>query len=168
MVISEAAPLTLGCLDEGSFHSSHQPGSGDIAQVFERALDALVVQLEKQKFAATSRPRTGPPRAAASPRYIPAHVRRTVWARDGAQCTFVGDNGRRCQARRLLEYDHVHEVARGGEPSVTGIRLRCRAHNQYQAECTFGAEFMCHKRQAAAEARVATRARLAEAAARSG
>jgi hypothetical protein len=38
---------------------------------------------------------------------------------------------------------------------VSGIWLRCRAHNQYQAECTFGAEFMRHKRIAATEARAA-------------
>ena len=39
---------------------------------------------------------------------------------------------------------------------MAGIRLRCRAHNQYGAECTFGAQFMCHKRETArreAEAR---------------
>src|SRR5438093_1701937 len=29
------------------------------------------------------------------------------------------------------------------------MRLRCRAHNQYGAECIFGAEFMRHKRQVA-------------------
>jgi hypothetical protein len=56
----------------------------------------------------------------------------------------------------MLEFDHIEEVARGGEASVNGIRLRCRAHNQYAAECTFGAGFMREKREAAqrtAEAR---------------
>jgi len=36
---------------------------------------------------------------------------------------------------------------------VAGIRHRCRAHNQYEAERTFGAEFMAHKRHAEAEVR---------------
>ena len=57
---------------------------------------------------------------------------------------------------KLLEFDHVEEVARGGRASVTGIRLRCRAHNQYGAECAFGAGFMRERRecaQRAAEAR---------------
>ncbi|MBI5711300.1 MAG: hypothetical protein HZC42_13530, partial [Candidatus Eisenbacteria bacterium] len=67
----------------------------------------------------------------------------------GGQCTFVSDNGRRCPARTLLEFDHVEEVARGGRATVAGVRLRCRAHNQYGAECTFGADFMRHKREAA-------------------
>jgi hypothetical protein len=43
----------------------------------------------------------------------------------------------------------VLEVARGGTASVDGIRLRCRAHNQFTAECTFGAGFMREKRERA-------------------
>jgi len=140
----------------------HQISSGDIAQVFERALDALIPQLEKQKFAATSRPRPG--RTTAGVRHVPAEVKRAVWARDGGRCSFVSATGRRCPARTRLEYDHVEEVARGGQATVAGMRLCCRAHNQYGAERTFGAEFMRHKRQAAAETRAVTRARMAAAA----
>jgi len=84
-------------------------------------------------------------------------VKRTVWERDGAQCTFIGDNGRRCQERKGLQFDHVQEVARGGEAGVGDIRLLCHAHNQLEAERTFGSEFMRHKRTAAAEARAAAR-----------
>jgi len=43
---------------------SHQLPSGDIAQVVDRALDALIAQLEKQKFAATARPRVHTRRSA--------------------------------------------------------------------------------------------------------
>jgi hypothetical protein len=136
---------------------SHQVPTGDIAEIFERALDALIPQLERAKFAATSRPRRGQPRVSANPRHIPAHVMRAVWERDGGQCTFVSESGRRCAARKFIQFDHVLEVARGGEATVDGLRLRCRAHNQYGAECTFGAEFMRHKRIAAAEARAAAR-----------
>jgi hypothetical protein len=73
----------------------------------------------------------------------------------------VSETGRRCPARARLEFDHVQEVARGGEASVAGIRLRCRAHNQYGAERTFGAAFMRHKRRGAVEMRAATKARAA-------
>jgi hypothetical protein len=51
------------------------------------------------------------------------------------------------EPQRGLEFDHVREVARGGDASVENIRLRCRAHNQYTAECTFGAGFMREKRE---------------------
>src|SRR5439155_20067806 len=134
---------------------SHQIPSGDVAQVFDRALDALIEKLEKRKCARARRPRPSK-RSSNHPRHIPAHVRRAVWERDRGQCTFVSKAGRRCTARTLLEFDHVDEVARGGRASVAGIWLRCRAHNQTGAERTFGSEFMRRKREAArrkAEAR---------------
>lgn len=132
---------------------SHQVPSGDVAEIFERALDALIPKLEKARFAATDQPRRGQPSASSNPRRIPAHVMREVWARDGGQCTFMSESGRRCAARKFVQFDHVVEVARGGEATAGGLRLRCRAHNQYAAECTFGTEFMRHKQIAAAEAR---------------
>jgi len=130
--------------------------SGDLGRIFEDALDARIREVEKQKFAETSRPR----RVGVSkmnPRYIPAHVRHEVWKRDGAQCTYIGENGRRCEERKGLQFDHVQAVARGGEARVDDLRLLCWAHNQYAAERTFGSEFMRHKRVAAAEARAAAR-----------
>jgi 5-methylcytosine-specific restriction endonuclease McrA len=134
---------------------SHQIPSGDIAEVLRRALRNLVTKLEKTKFAATSKPRRDL-KPTTSHRHIPAHVKRGVWERDGGQCTFVSEGGRRCEARRFLEFDHLVPVARGGKATVEGMRLRCRAHNQYEGERTFGAAFIDHKRQ---EARRAAEAR---------
>ena len=123
----------------------HALPSGDVAQVLERALVALVEKLEKQKFAkcAQSRPRS----SKAKGRHIPAEIRRTVWQRDGGQCTFVSEKGDRCEARTRLEFDHIEAVARGGQTSTAGLRPRCQAHNQHEAECTFGAGFMQEKRE---------------------
>jgi hypothetical protein len=73
----------------------------------------------------------------------------------------VGDAGNRCPARTRLEFDHVDPVARGGVATVDGIRLRCRTHNQYEAECTFGVGFMEAKREAAKLAAAEARARAA-------
>jgi hypothetical protein len=75
-------------------------------------------------------------------------VKQAVWQRDGGQCTFTSESGHRCPAREFIEYDHAVPVARGGIATVENIRLRCRAHNQYEAERTFGSEFMKHKREA--------------------
>ena len=137
----------------------HTVHCGDFDDVLDRALDALIARLEKQKFAATTKPR--PQRTSADPRHIPAQVKRAVWERDGGQCTFASEGGQRCAARARLEFDHVDPVACGGEATVEGIRLRCRAHNQYEAECAFGAGFMEHKREAARQAREEARARAA-------
>jgi 5-methylcytosine-specific restriction endonuclease McrA len=138
----------------------HALPSGDVASVLKRSLHALVRELEQQKFARAVRSR--PRRGAVHGRCIPTDVRRAVWERDGGQCTFVSAQGQRCAACKWLEFDHVHEFARGGEATVSGIRLRCQAHNQYEAERTYGAEFMRHKRLAAAEARAARRSKAAE------
>ena len=127
--------------------------SGDIAQVLKLALKELVTRLEKRKFAATDRPRPARPRTGSNTRSIPAQVRRAVWKRDMGQCTFENERGGRCPARTGLEFDHVLEVARGGQASVPNLRLRCHAHNQLEAERTFGSAFMHHRRIAAAEAR---------------
>jgi 5-methylcytosine-specific restriction endonuclease McrA len=133
----------------------------------DRALDALIVELEKRKVGAGSRrqPNLGTgtrvrsrpglslrPRPPARDRYIPAQVRRAVWERDQGQCTFVSSVGHRCESRRFLEFDHIDPVARGGRATVEGMRLRCRAHNQYEAERTFGAGFMSRKRHEARRA----------------
>jgi len=126
----------------------HSLPSGEVAQVLDRALDALIDQLEKRKFAKAKMPRQQA-RPAAGKRTIPAHVRRAVWDRDGGRCTFVSRSGHRCAAQKPLEFDHVDPVARGGRATVDRIRLRCRAHNQYEAERTFGAGFMQEKRDEA-------------------
>ena len=124
----------------------------DERQVFAFALRALIPQLEKRKFAATSKPTRDQARRTTSARHIPAHAMRAVWKRDQGQCTFVNGDGRRCPARGRLEFDHVDPVARGGRATVAGIRLLCRAHNQYEAERVFGTEFMRHKRETARKA----------------
>ena len=124
---------------------SHAVPSGDVAEVLDRALDALIVQLEKRKYGATDRP--GRSRGSKRLRHVPVHVKRAVRVRDGDQCTHVDDHGKRCTERKFLELDHITPIARGGGNSVSNLRLRCRAHNQYEAERVFGAGFMRHKRE---------------------
>ena len=91
----------------------HAVPSGELAEVFDRALDALIVRLEQRKFAATSRPRPRQRRPSAGLRHVPAEVRRAVWERDGGRCTFVSAAGHRCEARARLEFDHVEPLSRG-------------------------------------------------------
>jgi 5-methylcytosine-specific restriction endonuclease McrA len=124
----------------------HSVPSGDVAAVVDRALSALIADLARKKLAATDRPRTGSEttrrserRASSGSRHIPAEVRRSVWQRDGGRCAFVATDGRRCSARKPLEFHHVHPYAAGGEATVGNIELRCRSHNAYEAELFYGA-----------------------------
>jgi 5-methylcytosine-specific restriction endonuclease McrA len=123
---------------------SHTVPEHDVAEVLDRALDVLIRQLERRRLGAEE-PRSSR-KAAKNRRHVPASVRRAVWKRDGGRCTFVGENGHRCEERRFLEFDHVDPVALGGRASVDRIRLRCRAHNQYEAERVFGAKLMNERR----------------------
>jgi hypothetical protein len=120
-----------------------------VPEVLKRALRLYVTHLEKQKLAAVSKPRLSGLSHSRNPRHIPAFVKRVVRERDKDRCTFVAENGRRCEERSGLEFDHIEPVARGGRAMVGNIRLRCRAHNQYEAERVFGASFMEGKRDTA-------------------
>jgi hypothetical protein len=137
----------------------HAVPSGAVAEVLERALDALIVKLEKQKFAAASRPRAAQGKNAASGRHIPARVKRVVWERDRGCCTFTSKDGHRCRATRRVEFDHIEPVARGGRSTVSNLRLRCRAHNQYEAEQALGNGLMHEQRERAGRAAAERRAR---------
>jgi 5-methylcytosine-specific restriction endonuclease McrA len=111
------------------------------------ALDALIEKREKGRFGKTDSPRKARP--SKSDDHIPAAVKRVVCARDGGQCTFESPNGRRCEDKGDLEFDHIVPRARGGKSTVDNLRLRCFAHNQLEAERAFGTAFMHAKRNAA-------------------
>jgi 5-methylcytosine-specific restriction endonuclease McrA len=127
----------------------HQVSRADIAEVYDRAVKELIKNVERVRFGACSRPRPASTGSSADPRHISNHTKREVWKRDGGQCTYVSESGRRCEVRGEVEFDHKTEVARGGEATVDGLQLRCRGHNQFTAERTFGAGFMQAKREAA-------------------
>jgi 5-methylcytosine-specific restriction endonuclease McrA len=127
---------------------SHAIPSGDASEVLDRALDLLIAHAEKRKLGTGTRPLVRR-RTNVRTRYIPSQIRRAVWERDEGQCTFVATNGHRCNSRTFLEFDHVNPYARGGESTVQGLRLRCRAHNQFEAERAFGVKFMERKREEA-------------------
>jgi len=110
----------------------HTIPTGEPAEIVSEALALLLTHVERQRLAAVRRPRRKP-QGIAHTRYVPAAVKRTVWARDGEQCAFVGTAGR-CQERRFLELHHVIPFADGGPTSVENLQVRCRAHNVYESE----------------------------------
>lgn len=144
---------------------SHAVPMNDVGGLFRRALEALAAEVEKKKVGSVPRParasvkKSTPKRTrdAAKPRsrYISTRVRRAIWERDQGRCTFVSSSGHRCRERHFLEFDHVDPIARGGESTIHGLRLRCRAHNQLEAERVFGAGFMGRKRDEARAVRKA-------------
>ena len=71
---------------------------------------------------------------APDPRRIPVRMRDDVFARDHGRCTFVGPDGRRCDATRGLQIDHIVPVAQGGTGEIGNLRLLCAQHNRLLAE----------------------------------
>jgi len=117
----------------------HSVPNGDPGEIFDRALTLLLEHLEKTKFAHVRKQPRAPRPIAPGSRHIPAAVRRAVWKRDGGQCAFQGTQGR-CPERGFLEFHHVVPYACGGPATAQNIELRCRAHNQYEAETLFPSE----------------------------
>jgi len=121
---------------------------GDPAAIFDRALTLLLEKVERTKLGAAKKPRPSRPirpgtdRRLRTPivpsRDIPSHVQREVGRRDGGQCAFVSRDGHRCTERTFLELHHIVPYAKGGLATIENISLRCRRHNQYEAELVFG------------------------------
>ena len=115
---------------------SHTLPSGDLGELFERALDALLEQASRQRFGA------GKVRKARElkpgTRHVPVAIERAVWERDNAQCTFVDGEGRRCAERRFLTIEHRTPFALGGPPTLENLCLLCSAHNLEGVRQVFG------------------------------
>jgi HNH endonuclease len=119
---------------------------GDPGAIFDRAIALLLERVEKEKLGAATKPRA--PRAIRpgtdnssgrlTSRHTPSHVKRSAWQHDGGQCAYVSKDGRRCTERAFLEFHHIRPYALGGPTSTENISLRCRRHNQYEAELVFG------------------------------
>ena len=62
-------------------------------------------------------------------RHIPAKVRDEVFIRDRHQCTYVSEDGVRCECKHNLHVDHITAFALGGSHKPENLRLLCQAHN---------------------------------------
>jgi hypothetical protein len=115
------------------------PGA-DLATLVEQAVTEKLERLEARRFGRTKAPRKALAEADTSggPRSIPAPVRRAVYERAGGRCAFVDASGRRCEARRRLEFHHRHPHSHGGDRTPDNILLLCKPHNLYLAEIDYG------------------------------
>jgi hypothetical protein len=123
---------------------SHAVPSGDLAVIFERALDELLARELKRRIGA------GKPRqhrkVQPDSRHVPVEIARQVRERDGGQCTFHDAEGRRCTERRFLTIEHRQPFALRGPPTLENLCLLCGAHQGYTARKVFGETFIEEKR----------------------
>jgi hypothetical protein len=120
--------------------------SETMAEVFERALEALIEAKEKSLGKTTSKILKTPPaeeqnqpmqKTYKNPRYIPTQLKRIVDARSKGQCEFTNSNNKRCSSQSHLEVDHVTPLAQGGKTEKMNLQHLCRNHNQYRAKLPF-------------------------------
>jgi len=138
--------------------------SAALEELHLRAMQALVAELEKRKYAVTTpaRERTSLPAAKSAPtseqapafeqlpaaeqlglpaqrgRYVSAATRRAVFERERGRCSYVDELGQACRETHCLEIHHLRAFGRGGGHALSNLSLRCRAHNTLAAEEEFG------------------------------
>jgi len=141
--------------------------NGNLAEVLREAIRCGIAKHGKRRGAVEpERPRSKAPEAAPAsatearmtsaaapmarpsappggdPRAIPMWMLREVWKRDGGRCAWVSPDGKRCGSAHKLEVGHLTPAALGRAPTVDGLRLECRAHNQLEAVRFFGPQHM--------------------------
>ena len=151
---------------------SHARPNTGLEELHLRAMCALVAELEKRKYAVNSaapantnaepgtrgnEPKDDAPQTRRKPsaasaatraprqrgRSVPANIRRAVWSRDEARCTYVdATTGQRCRATHRLQLHHESAFARGGAHTTSNLTLRCAAHNTLAAEADFGRDLI--------------------------
>jgi 5-methylcytosine-specific restriction endonuclease McrA len=122
----------------------HKIPDGRLESIFKEAAGSLLDRLERERRVLPAR--TSPTAAAQNPqdgrrgsRIVPKRVKREVWTRDEGRCAYQAPDGRRCESRDALEYDHIIAWADGGRSDTAdNIRLLCRAHNQRLGRRRFG------------------------------
>ena len=150
---------------------SHKLPSGELAALFEQALDQLIRNETKRRIGAGRRTEDASsnsnrrrPLSSGRSRYISREIARQVWQRDGWQCTFVDAQGRRCSERRFLTIEHRQPHALGGPATVDNLCLLCKAHNGHTARQVFGEEHIANqiRKRQSGRSRTIDRAKRAE------
>lgn len=127
----------------------HKIPDGRLELIFKEAADSLLRRLERDKWAlphSGSKPTSNSTNSQSihreqsrRNRIVPRAVKRAVWTRDGGRCVYTAGDGRRCESRDALEYDHILAWSDGGRSDTQdNIRLLCRTHNQRLGRRRFG------------------------------
>ncbi len=109
-------------------HMRHSIPDGDAAKVIAKAIKELRKAVDKRRYGKTDKPKTVLPKPES--RAPGRATRREVSERDGCQCTYVADDGHRCESTGWLQFDHIEEWAGGGPTETDNLRMLCHAHHR--------------------------------------
>ena len=117
----------------------HKFPEGRLEDLLKESVGALLDRVDPDRRKVKQRKTVARGTPLIAKRRIPASVKAEVWRRDESRCAYVSSDGRRCESRDFLEYDHIQPWALGGRSDHAGnIRLLCRPHNQRLARKRFG------------------------------
>jgi hypothetical protein len=126
-----ATQRTLEKLEEGWDEERGHPQALAVAKRNREMTETLAADLPgKPEVTAGEDALAGNDAPACSRLPIAAAVKHQVWLRDDGRCTWVSEEGRRCQARHYLQIDHITMVCLGGSNDVDNLRLLCSSHNR--------------------------------------
>jgi hypothetical protein len=111
----------------------HKLGDKKYASLIEELADLALKKLEPKPT-----PALGLEKVVSETRYIPAKVKRAIWTRDRGRCTHVDPQGKRCESKHALQYEHIIPFAKGGKTTFENLTLHCYAHNQFRAIQAYG------------------------------
>jgi len=151
----------------------HRIPDGDLATIFEKALDLLIEEVKKERFATGRKARQVPigETDAASSRHIPDAIKREVFERDGGRCTFADERGRRCAETGALAdvRSRVHGTsARIARPAPNSCRDSFRVSVSSAAAARSSARTRRHGSRGPTRRRFSSRSRERAGGSRSG
>jgi hypothetical protein len=135
---------TLGDLDKIRDLISHAHPGASYAEVIAYLAKLGLKKLDPaEKSKAFTFPAPGEQPSAN--RAVPSGLRRAVWLRDQGRCSYINpETGKTCGSTAFLQLDHVLPRAKGGQHTLSNLRLRCQSHNLLAAVAEFGEAKMAH------------------------
>jgi hypothetical protein len=111
----------------------HTIPTGDPARIVERALVELLERVRRDKLGASAATRRGPRPSRSDSRHIPAAVRRRVWT---VMAAAAHSSDRRAAAVSTPSSNSITSspMRMEAQQRKTTFKLRCRAHNLFEAE----------------------------------
>jgi hypothetical protein len=128
----------LALLERAKELMKHDHPKGETVPLLKDILKKHLKAIDPLQRKPRARPASQPPKT----RHIPRGIQTAVWQRDGARCTFVSPEGKRCEETAGLEIDHCEPWAQGGRSEMRNLRLLCFSHNRWLGIKTFGKRYV--------------------------
>jgi hypothetical protein len=109
-------PLESFSISSGASEKVPGPGQGNVSSV-------------EQIESTAGLPPVKPTRMKILQRNLPKPLRRKIFQRDAASCTYKGVNGKICGSQRFLQIHHLRPWAQGGSHQPENLQTLCAAHH---------------------------------------